>query len=88
VYYFGANGAGIATVLERTTSGGACVNDAKLQFPQDALPFGSVGPSGMRADHGRAGFEKTQRLRIARSALRTALHGDPAAAAELTAVGA
>ena len=57
VYYFGTAAADIARVLERTTSGGACINDVMLQFPQDALPFGGVGPSGMGAYHGRAGFE-------------------------------
>jgi acyl-CoA reductase-like NAD-dependent aldehyde dehydrogenase len=57
LYYFGANSADIARVLEETTSGGACINDVMLQFPQDGLPFGGVGPSGMGAYHGRAGFE-------------------------------
>jgi coniferyl-aldehyde dehydrogenase len=57
LYYFGENTAEIAAVLERTNSGGACINDVMLQFPQDALPFGGIGPSGMGAYHGRAGFE-------------------------------
>jgi coniferyl-aldehyde dehydrogenase len=57
LYYFGTAAADIARVLERTISGGACINDVMLQFPQDALPFGGVGPSGMGAYHGRAGFE-------------------------------
>jgi coniferyl-aldehyde dehydrogenase len=57
LYYFGTNAADIARVLEGTTSGGTCINDVMLQFPQDALPFGGVGPSGMGAYHGRAGFE-------------------------------
>jgi coniferyl-aldehyde dehydrogenase len=57
LYYFGAAAADVARVLDRTNSGGACINDVMLQFPQDALPFGGVGPSGMGAYHGRAGFE-------------------------------
>ncbi len=57
LYYFGTNRADIAAVRARTTSGGMCVNDVMLQFAHDALPFGGVGPSGMGAYHGRAGFE-------------------------------
>ncbi|WP_183093822.1 aldehyde dehydrogenase family protein [Nocardioides stalactiti] len=44
-------------VLDRTTSGGACVNDTMLHiFPPD-LPFGGVGESGYGAYHGKWGFE-------------------------------
>ena len=46
LYYFGANSADIARVLEETTSGGACINDVMLQFPQDGLPFGASAPAG------------------------------------------
>jgi aldehyde dehydrogenase (NAD+) len=44
-------------VLERTSSGGACVNDAVMHLAVPELPFGGVGDSGMGAYHGRAGFE-------------------------------
>ena len=43
-------------VLSDTTSGSAVVNDTLLQFVQDDLPFGGVGPSGMGAYHGEEGF--------------------------------
>jgi coniferyl-aldehyde dehydrogenase len=44
-------------VLSRTTSGSAVVNDTILQFVQDDMPFGGVGPSGMGAYHGEEGFK-------------------------------
>jgi aldehyde dehydrogenase (NAD+) len=44
-------------VLTHTTSGGAGLNATVLQVAVPDLPFGGVGPSGMGAYHGRAGFE-------------------------------
>jgi aldehyde dehydrogenase (NAD+) len=44
-------------VLERTTSGGACVNDAMLHIFPPGLPFGGVGESGYGSYHGKWGFE-------------------------------
>ncbi len=44
-------------VLSRTSSGGACVNETLMHLVAPDLPFGGVGPSGMGAYHGRAGFE-------------------------------
>jgi coniferyl-aldehyde dehydrogenase len=43
-------------IIERTTSGGVCVNDTLLHYAQDDLPFGGVGASGMGAYHGQEGF--------------------------------
>jgi coniferyl-aldehyde dehydrogenase len=43
-------------VLARTQSGGVAVNDTMLHCVQEELPFGGVGPSGMGAYHGEAGF--------------------------------
>jgi coniferyl-aldehyde dehydrogenase len=43
--------------LQRTTSGGACVNDVMFHMLQKDLPFGGVGPSGMGAYHGIEGFK-------------------------------
>ena len=56
LYYFDHNGGRAQDVLERTVSGGACVNDVVLHLANDELPFGGVGPSGMGAYHGEAGF--------------------------------
>ncbi len=44
-------------VIARTSSGGACVNATMFHVAVPTLPFGGVGPSGMGAYHGRAGFE-------------------------------
>lgn len=44
-------------VLNRTSSGGAAVNQTVLHLAVPDLPFGGVGPSGMGAYHGRSSFE-------------------------------
>ncbi len=44
-------------VLARTSSGGACVNDAMVQVGVSEVPFGGVGQSGYGAYHGQWGFE-------------------------------
>lgn len=44
-------------VLQRTSSGGAVVNDCIVQFATTSLPFGGVGPSGTGAYHGKASFD-------------------------------
>jgi len=55
-YYFGSDPAEEEAVLTRTTSGGVCVNDVIMHVMQEELPFGGVGPAGMGAYHGEAGF--------------------------------
>jgi coniferyl-aldehyde dehydrogenase len=55
-YYFGTNATEEEAVLMHTTSGGVCVNDVIMHVSQEELPFGGVGPSGMGAYHGEAGF--------------------------------
>jgi aldehyde dehydrogenase (NAD+) len=42
--------------IERTSSGGVCVNGTVLQIATPGLPFGGVGDSGMGAYHGQYGF--------------------------------
>jgi aldehyde dehydrogenase (NAD+) len=44
-------------ILSRTSSGGACVNHSLVHILPDHLPFGGVGPSGIGAYHGKAGFD-------------------------------
>jgi coniferyl-aldehyde dehydrogenase len=56
LYHFDRDRARTRRVLERTVAGGVSVNDTVMHFAQSALPFGGVGPSGMGAYHGRAGF--------------------------------
>ena len=55
-YYFGTDRGEEEAVLRRTTSGGVCINDVIMHVSQEELPFGGVGPSGMGAYHGEAGF--------------------------------
>jgi len=57
-YYFGSDGEEERAVLERTTSGGICINDVIMHVMQEDLPFGGVGPSGMGAYHGEDGFRR------------------------------
>jgi coniferyl-aldehyde dehydrogenase len=57
LYYFGPNGPGRRTVLERTTSGNVTLNDTILHYAQEDIPFGGVGQSGMGAYHAHEGFK-------------------------------
>jgi coniferyl-aldehyde dehydrogenase len=56
LYYFGSDAREQRAVLDRTVSGGATVNDVIFHVSQEELPFGGIGPSGMGAYHGEAGF--------------------------------
>jgi aldehyde dehydrogenase (NAD+) len=62
-------------ILSRTSSGGACVNHSLVHIVPDSLPFGGVGPSGMGAYHGKAGFDTFSHHR---SVLRKPTFPDPA----------
>jgi aldehyde dehydrogenase (NAD+) len=44
-------------VLERTSSGGVCLNDTVMQISVTELPFGGVGESGIGSYHGKASFD-------------------------------
>jgi coniferyl-aldehyde dehydrogenase len=57
LYYFDLDETRVQSLLERTVSGGAAINETMLHFCIDDLPFGGVGPSGTGAYHGREGFE-------------------------------
>lgn len=56
LYYFGYNKSEQQRVLDETHSGGVCLNDTLLHVPQEDLPFGGIGPSGMGHYHGHEGF--------------------------------
>ena len=47
----------IEKILKHTLAGGVTVNDTVLHFGINDLPFGGIGPSGMGAYHGKAGFD-------------------------------
>ena len=57
LYPFSHDRARVETILRSTLAGGVTVNDTVLHFGINALPFGGIGPSGMGAYHGRAGFD-------------------------------
>ena len=61
-------------VLERTSSGGVCVNGTLLQLANPRLPFGGVGPSGMGVYHGRHSFDTFSHHK---AVLRRKLKRDP-----------
>jgi aldehyde dehydrogenase (NAD+) len=62
--YIFSSRAGVADrVVERTSSGGVCVNGTILQVATPGLPFGGVGASGMGAYHGQYGFETFSHLK-------------------------
>ena len=57
LYPFSHDKAAVEKILRNTLAGGVSVNDTLLHFAVNALPFGGIGPSGMGAYHGRAGFD-------------------------------
>ena len=57
LYVFSKNEDVQQEVVERTSSGGVCVNGTILQLSNPAMPFGGVGESGMGGYHGRYSFE-------------------------------
>ncbi len=57
LYPFSDDRGEVEAILRATLAGGVTVNDSLLHFGVSALPFGGIGPSGMGAYHGRAGFD-------------------------------
>src|SRR5690606_10960601 len=57
LYPFSHDSATVEKILHATLAGGVSVNDTLFHFAVGNLPFGGVGPSGMGAYHGRAGFD-------------------------------
>ncbi|WP_369601137.1 coniferyl aldehyde dehydrogenase [Hahella sp. SMD15-11] len=56
LYYFGYDKAEQRRILDRTHSGGVCINDTLMHVAQDDMPFGGIGESGMGHYHGYEGF--------------------------------
>lgn len=52
----------LEAILTRTLAGGVTVNDTLLHFAAKGLPFGGIGPSGIGAIHGKAGFDTFSKL--------------------------
>jgi aldehyde dehydrogenase (NAD+) len=57
LYVFSNDGATQQKVIERTSSGNACINDVIMHMVVPELPFGGVGASGMGRYHGQWSFE-------------------------------
>ena len=57
LYPFSHDRDNVEKILRNTLAGGVTVNDTVLHFGINNLPFGGIGPSGMGAYHGRAGFD-------------------------------
>jgi len=54
-YYFGPSKVA-KKLLEKTSSGGGCINDTLIHIANHRLPFGGVGNSGMSRYHGKFSF--------------------------------
>jgi aldehyde dehydrogenase (NAD+) len=55
-YYFGPSKVA-RKLLEKTSSGGGCINDTLIHIANHHLPFGGVGNSGMGNYHGKFSFQ-------------------------------
>jgi coniferyl-aldehyde dehydrogenase len=72
LYPFSHDKAAVEQILHETLAGGVSVNDTLFHFAVSGLPFGGIGPSGMGAYHGRAGFDAmSKQLPILWQARRT-----------------
>ncbi|KAJ9464404.1 Aldehyde dehydrogenase family 3 member I1 [Diplonema papillatum] len=58
LYIFTEDASVASYVLDRTQSGGACVNSTLEHVGAKGMPFGGVGESGCGAYHGKAGFDE------------------------------
>jgi coniferyl-aldehyde dehydrogenase len=73
LYPFTHDRARLRQILDATLAGGVSINDTLFHFAIGNLPFGGVGPSGMGAYHGRAGFDAMSKaLPVFRQARLTA----------------
>ena len=57
LYFFSSDEKNISRILQRTTSGGACINETIIHVASLYLPFGGVGESGIGKYHGASSFE-------------------------------
>ncbi len=63
LYWFGQDNQKRDRVLNESISGGVSINDCAWHVIQEDIPFGGVGPSGMGAYHGEAGFESFSHMK-------------------------
>lgn len=62
LYPFSHDRDAIDRIVGGTLAGGVTVNDTLMHFGAQGLPFGGIGPSGMGAIHGQAGFDTFSKL--------------------------
>lgn len=63
LYVWGRDRQRVRTLLDRTSSGGACINNTVVQVLHPHLPFGGVNHSGMGSTHGEHGFRSFSHAR-------------------------
>ena len=74
LYVFTSDPGEADRVIAGTTAGGVTVNHTLMHVAVPGLPFGGVGPSGMGAYHGKAGFDTFSH---AKPVLRRTFRPDP-----------
>lgn len=57
LYIWSTKADAVQHLIERTSSGGVCVNHCMLHYVHGGLPFGGVNNSGMGSTHGHFGFK-------------------------------
>ncbi|MGY4514744.1 coniferyl aldehyde dehydrogenase [Lysobacter sp. HA18] len=62
MYPFSRSRDTVQRLVDSTLAGGVTANDTLLHFGAQGLPFGGIGPSGMGAIHGKAGFDTFSKL--------------------------
>jgi aldehyde dehydrogenase (NAD+) len=63
LYVFSNDTADAQTVVDRTSSGGVCVNHTLFHITPHDLPFGGVGDAGQGRYHGKSGFDAFSNLK-------------------------
>lgn len=58
LYVFSGDQKQAQSIINRTRSGGAIINDTVLHVGVSQVPFGGIGNSGMGAYHGKYGFDE------------------------------
>ncbi len=56
LYYFSKSKQKQQIIVERTSSGGVCINETIVHLANPSMPFGGVGSSGIGAYHGEHSF--------------------------------
>ena len=63
LYWFGEDKTKRDKVLTESHSGGVSINECAWHVVQEDIPFGGVGPSGIGAYHGEAGFKSFSHMK-------------------------